>query len=74
LPIFSCAKVLISTAQIAKRFKRRIGNGIIGKQHFIDQDVLYLPTMAIWAILSVVAGITGSERYHRFWSVFFPCT
>jgi hypothetical protein len=32
-----------------------------GKQHFIDQGVLYLPTMAIWTIGSVIAGITASE-------------
>jgi hypothetical protein len=28
--------------------------------------------MAIWRIASVIAGITASERYHRFWSIFFP--
>jgi hypothetical protein len=43
-----------------------------GKQHFIDQGPLYLPTLAIWTIGSVMAGITASERYHRFWAIFFP--
>lgn len=43
-----------------------------GKQHFIDQGMLYLPTLAIWTIGSVTAGITSNEHYHRFWSIFFP--
>jgi hypothetical protein len=29
----------------------------------------YLPTMAIWTIGSLFAGITASERYHRFFSI-----
>jgi hypothetical protein len=28
--------------------------------------------MAIWTIGTVIAGITASEHYHRFWSIFFP--
>jgi hypothetical protein len=43
-----------------------------GKQHFIDQGPLYVPSMAIWTIGTVIAGITASEHYHRFWSIFFP--
>lgn len=43
-----------------------------GREHFIDQGVLYLPTMAIWTIGSLIAGITANERYHRVWSIFFP--
>jgi len=43
-----------------------------GKQHFIDQGPLYLPTLAIWTMGSAIAGITGNERYHQFWSIFFP--
>jgi len=43
-----------------------------GKQHFIDQGPLYLPTLTIWTTGTVIAGITASERYHRFWSIFFP--
>jgi hypothetical protein len=37
-----------------------------GKQHFIDQGALHLPTIAIWTIGSVIAGVTANERYHRF--------
>ena len=43
-----------------------------GKQHFIDQGVLYLPSMAIWTIGSIIAGISRNERYHAFWAVAFP--
>ena len=43
-----------------------------GKQHFIDQGALYLPTLAIWTIGSIIAGITANERYHRIWAIYFP--
>ncbi len=43
-----------------------------GKQHFIDQGPLYLPTLTIWTTGTVIAGVTANERYHRFWSLFFP--
>lgn len=43
-----------------------------GTQHFINQGVLYLPSLTIWTIGCVIAGITANERYHRIWSIFFP--
>ena len=43
-----------------------------GKQHFIDQGPLYLPTMIAWCLGCVVAGITKNERYHGFLVIFFP--
>jgi hypothetical protein len=42
-----------------------------GKAHFIDQGPLYLPTVAMNCILSVIAGLTRNERFHGFWAVFF---
>jgi hypothetical protein len=42
-----------------------------GRQHFIDQGSLYLPTMTVWCVGSIVAGITRNERYHAFWAVLF---
>jgi hypothetical protein len=43
-----------------------------GKQHFIEQGSLYLPTMALWSCGCIIAGITSNERYHAFWSICFP--
>jgi hypothetical protein len=43
-----------------------------GKAHFFEQGSFYLPTMAAWCGLSVVAAITKNERYHAFWAIFFP--
>ena len=43
-----------------------------GTQHFINQGVLYVPSLAIWTIGCLVAGITANELYHRIWSIFFP--
>jgi hypothetical protein len=42
-----------------------------GKQHFLDQGPLYLPTMTAWCVGAVIAGITKNERYHAFWAIFF---
>jgi len=42
-----------------------------GKQHFVDQGPLYLPTMLAWCTGAIVAGLTKNERYHAFWAIFF---
>lgn len=42
-----------------------------GKQHFIEQGVLYLPTIALWTLGAVVAATTRNERYHQIWSILF---
>jgi hypothetical protein len=28
--------------------------------------------MTIWTAGFAIAGISGNERYHQFWSIFFP--
>ena len=42
-----------------------------GKQHFIEQGVLYLPTIAFWTCGTIIAAIIANERYHQFWSIAF---
>ena len=43
-----------------------------GKQHFLNQGPLYIPTIAVWFLGAIVAGITRNQRYHAFWAIFFP--
>ncbi len=43
-----------------------------GRQHFIDQGPLYLPFITVWALGSVVAGLTRNEKYHAVWAIVFP--
>jgi hypothetical protein len=43
-----------------------------GKQHFFDQGIFYLQSMAIGMAGSIIAGITTNERYHQFWAILFP--
>jgi hypothetical protein len=42
-----------------------------GKQHFIDQGPLYVPSIMMWCICGVVAAITKNQRFHGFWAIFF---
>ena len=43
-----------------------------GKQHFIDQGALYLPTIILWTVGNFAAGLTKNERYHAIWAIVFP--
>jgi hypothetical protein len=43
-----------------------------GKQHFLDQGVLYLPFIAIWGFGCLAAAITPSPRYHAIWAITLP--
>jgi hypothetical protein len=43
-----------------------------GWQHFIAQGLFYLPFGSFWTIGCLIAAITGSERYHKIWAIFFP--
>ncbi len=42
-----------------------------GKAHFLEQGPLYLPSITIWCLCSVIAGITRNERFHGLWAIFF---
>lgn len=42
-----------------------------GKAHFLEQGPLYVPTVTIWCLGAVIAGITRSPRFHGFWAIFF---
>jgi hypothetical protein len=43
-----------------------------GKQHFIAQGPFYLPSLTLWTLGTLIAGLTANERYHRFWCIAFP--
>jgi hypothetical protein len=42
-----------------------------GWDHFVAQGPLYLLTLALVLILSLIAATTRNERYHAFFAVFF---
>ena len=43
-----------------------------GWQHFVDQGPLYIPFILLWGVGCLIAGITGSPRYHSIWALLFP--
>jgi len=43
-----------------------------GKQHFIDQGVLYLPFIGFWCFGCIAAAITRNPRFHATWAIAFP--
>ena len=42
-----------------------------GWAHFVTQGPLYLLTLSIVLVMSLIAAFTTNERYHSFFSVFF---
>jgi hypothetical protein len=41
-----------------------------GRQHFIDQGIIYPITILLLFILMVIAARTSSRRYHAFFAIF----